>query len=236
VTAEAIRRILVVDDDDSIRAVCLQILSMEGYSVEAAVNGMDALDKLKTSAYDLIISDINMPVLDGISLYLRVERDYPYLKNRFIFMTGGIVAGKEAKEVLSRISNRVVQKPFQPKTLLNQVKSLTNIPLEKYLNQIGLKRRKEERFALISDCEISAEEFNASSPLIAQMQDISESGIKVKHSGVPLLNKGGKVSVHIKNINIRRNARIVWTRDLSGFSLSGLRFMGPLPVSPVITY
>lgn len=226
------KRILVVDDEALIRNICAGILSGGGYDVETAVNGMDALDKIKSSAYDLIISDIDMPLLNGIHFYLRVERDYPYLKDRFLFLTGGAVMNRAAAEVLSRMNNRVLQKPFKPYDLLNTVKNIVDIPVREYA------RRKEERFAMTADCRIEIFHHDGSSayPMSAErVEDISPSGMKVKYFGASSLNRGTSVSIYIKGINVRRNAMVVWTRDLGGFYLSGFSLTEPLAPSTIET-
>lgn len=100
----------MVDDDVMIRDVCSLVLTEVGYQVETATDGIDALNRLKDSEYDLVITDINMPRLDGIGLYLCVLREHPYLKDRFFFLTGN--PSREAQLVLSEINREYLAKPF----------------------------------------------------------------------------------------------------------------------------
>ncbi len=69
--------ILVVDDEEMMRNLLEKILSKEGYRVETATDGEDALEKLRTSTYDMMISDIQMPRLNGFELLQRVKKEYP---------------------------------------------------------------------------------------------------------------------------------------------------------------
>ncbi len=80
--------ILVVDDEPAICKMLTEILAAEGHQVETAATGAVALSKLRERAYDLILSDIKMPELDGRSLYRELARDYPELSRRVIFITG----------------------------------------------------------------------------------------------------------------------------------------------------
>lgn len=61
----AMTRILVVDDDDACRRVVSAMLSSEGYAVESAGNGMSAVERIATERWDLVVSDISMPGIDG---------------------------------------------------------------------------------------------------------------------------------------------------------------------------
>jgi len=74
------KTILVVDDADYIRRLVAIILKMEGYTVLEAENGKDALDTLEKTTIDMIITDLNMPVMDGIEL-VSVLRSKPAFKN-----------------------------------------------------------------------------------------------------------------------------------------------------------
>src|SRR4051794_26327334 len=73
-------KVLVVDDDPDLVAICSLILESEGYSVEAARNGSEAVDKLQDNDIDLMLLDVMMPVLDGLSVCKMVKRD-PRTKN-----------------------------------------------------------------------------------------------------------------------------------------------------------
>jgi CheY-like chemotaxis protein len=82
------RAILVVDDEPRVAAVLMEVLQWEGFDVELAANGEVALNKLRGRTFDVIMSDMRMPKVDGWALYRAVEQWQPLLLKRFIFLTG----------------------------------------------------------------------------------------------------------------------------------------------------
>ena len=83
------RRVLMVDDEEVVRLVVQEMLvSQFACQVDQARNGADALERLASCSYDLVISDIRMPVMNGTDLFRRVRTDFPELTERFIFITG----------------------------------------------------------------------------------------------------------------------------------------------------
>ncbi len=81
-------RILVVDDEEGMLDVYEAFLSQTAM-VESAVNGGEALEKIKKRpSYSAIVTDVDMPVMDGTELYMNVCEQFPQLKDRFIFLTG----------------------------------------------------------------------------------------------------------------------------------------------------
>ncbi|MBI5810006.1 MAG: response regulator [Deltaproteobacteria bacterium] len=113
-----------MEDDENIRDVCLEVLVEEGYEVEAAGNGRNALNKLKHSTFDLVITDINMPVMDGVSLYAHSLKYYPYLANRFLFMTGNLDVNPGHPSGLTEMDMTIIRKPFRVEDFLGQIKKL----------------------------------------------------------------------------------------------------------------
>lgn len=79
-------KILVVDDEPVIVDMLVAILEDEDI-VDSASNGEKALKKLSDKNYSAIISDVNMPFMDGIEFYKKAVEKYPYIKNRFLFFT-----------------------------------------------------------------------------------------------------------------------------------------------------
>lgn len=107
------KRILVVDDEPDVARVLEDVLSADGHQVEMAENGAVALDKLRAGTYDLILSDLRMPKLDGPGLYQEVERRHPEILGRFIFLTGDTL-GRETTGFLERTGAPSLSKPFSP--------------------------------------------------------------------------------------------------------------------------
>jgi PAS domain S-box-containing protein len=82
------KRILVVDDEEIIVELYLQLLQALGHSADTASTGVEALKKIETRDYDLIITDIKMPRMSGIQLYEKAIAVKPSMQRRFIFITG----------------------------------------------------------------------------------------------------------------------------------------------------
>jgi DNA-binding NtrC family response regulator/nitrogen-specific signal transduction histidine kinase len=82
------KRILVVDDEQGVASTLADMLTSDGHQVDVAQNGRTALDRIRASAYDLVVSDLRMPELDGPGLYRELERLRPDLLRRILFLTG----------------------------------------------------------------------------------------------------------------------------------------------------
>ncbi|MCP3899755.1 MAG: response regulator [Desulfobacteraceae bacterium] len=80
-------KILIVDDEPAIIEILSRLLSQSG-DIHTATNGVDALEKVNSHYYKLIISDLSMPGMDGISFFTRASKKYTSIKNRFLFYTG----------------------------------------------------------------------------------------------------------------------------------------------------
>jgi len=105
------KRILVVDDEKNLASTLRDALGADGHAVETAENGQVALAKLRDQSFDVILSDIKMPVLDGIGFYREIQSRDPGLCLRFIFMTGDVVS-PETNEFLKTTAVRSLIKPF----------------------------------------------------------------------------------------------------------------------------
>lgn len=105
------KAILVVDDEPEVGDMLAELLSADGHEVDVVRSGAEALDKLGARTYDVILSDLKMPGLDGPSLYREVERRYPGLERRFIFLTGDTLS-HEVREFLATTDVPSVSKPF----------------------------------------------------------------------------------------------------------------------------
>jgi DNA-binding NtrC family response regulator len=112
-------RILVVDDDESIRKVLSTILEEEGYSVDTAKNGKEAINKTSRKFYDLALIDIRLPDVQGTELLTKIKDTTP--KMRKIIITG-YPSLQNAVEALNRGADAYVMKPFDMEKVLKTVK------------------------------------------------------------------------------------------------------------------
>ncbi|MBI4872558.1 MAG: response regulator [Candidatus Riflebacteria bacterium] len=105
------KRILVVDDEENIAAVCRMGLERLGCLVEVTADGADAISRLRQGRFDLVVSDIRMPGLDGPAIYSAVRQTDPALADRIIFMTGDTLS-PQTKAFLETSGNLYINKPF----------------------------------------------------------------------------------------------------------------------------
>lgn len=120
-------RILLVDDDPMITELVVDMLSLEGYDVDTANNGIEALQKLERQRYDLIITDLHMPKLDGSGFYRELAQRKLHSLKRIIFLTG--TAGVSEEHRFVRESGvPVLFKPFNVSELIELVRRLLSSP------------------------------------------------------------------------------------------------------------
>ena len=105
------RFILVVDDEPGLRSLLVDMLEAEGHRVEVAEAGTEALEKLQLRPFDVVLSDVRMPDLDGPGLYARATALRPSLEHRFVFVTGDTFS-PETQAFLERVQAPVLSKPF----------------------------------------------------------------------------------------------------------------------------
>ena len=104
-------RILVVEDEPFIAQVLSDVLAAEGDTVDTASNGRLALEMIEARAYDLILTDLQMPELDGIGLCRDLEGRRPELLRRLIIISGTI-EHPDYEQSLAHIDVPVLEKPF----------------------------------------------------------------------------------------------------------------------------
>ena len=102
-------RILVADDEQVVRDLFVRFLTREGYEVSAAFDGIDALDKIRRTPYNMLILDLRMPRMNGIELLDRV-RDLD--KSIIIIAITGFAATKVAKAAIRKGCFGCIAKPF----------------------------------------------------------------------------------------------------------------------------
>ena len=104
-------RVLFVDDEPSVAGVLCDVLRADGHHIDTADNGVQALARLQTARYDLILSDAKMPELDGPGLYRALARWRPALRRRFVLITGDTLSAET--EAFQRESGvATLGKPF----------------------------------------------------------------------------------------------------------------------------
>jgi two-component system, cell cycle response regulator CpdR len=104
-------RVLIADDEDSMRMLVARAIAMDGHDIVTAQDGAEALEILtrEDGAFDLLLTDIQMPIMDGIALALSAARDFPDL---IILLMTGFADQRERASNLSAIAHDVITKPF----------------------------------------------------------------------------------------------------------------------------
>jgi two-component system NtrC family sensor kinase len=104
------KRILVVDDEIDVATVISEALQCDAHMVTIAPNGADALELLGAASFDLVISDTKMPVMDGEAFWMELQRRFPALDGRVIFLTGDAFSGSK-RDFLERTGAPYLVKP-----------------------------------------------------------------------------------------------------------------------------
>ena len=122
-----LKSVLVVNDEPFIRRILSRMVAREGYSVAEASDGQDALNHLKKEPVDFVISDLEMPKMDGRQLLTRVKELYPDTKVLFVTAQG---ARRSAVEVGKADADDYITKPFK------------NMEIAKTLSNLSIKRSR----------------------------------------------------------------------------------------------
>ncbi|HQU47911.1 MAG TPA: PAS domain S-box protein [Casimicrobiaceae bacterium] len=110
---DARRSILIVDDERDIRDALAEILGGAQGRVVTAASGSEALDRLADEAFDVILTDVRMPGLDGRALYEEIVRRWPGRARNVVFVTGDTLA-TSLREFVRSTGQPVIEKPFLP--------------------------------------------------------------------------------------------------------------------------
>jgi len=121
------RRVLIIDDEPSIRLALRRFFTKRGWCVDEAGDGATALRSLVAAdapEYTIVVSDLKMPGLSGIDLHDRLLAERPAIVRRMIFSTGD-VASADARAFIDRVRAPVLQKPFELATLDETIRRFT---------------------------------------------------------------------------------------------------------------
>ena len=121
-TSGTTERVLVVDDELPIRALTSEILGHAGFLVTTAASGEEALRRMETVTFDLVVADMRMPGMDGATLYEHICDRWPAMQRRMIFITGDI-EGERTGRRLARGDVRFLEKPFDTQALIGAIRA-----------------------------------------------------------------------------------------------------------------
>lgn len=155
--------ILIVDDEPLIRRSLSEFLTIEGYTLSSASNGIQALELLKTYSADIVISDIKMPEMDGIELLKNIKQEYPDMQ--VILVTGygsvqdAVDAMKEGaydyimKPIIDNEIRIIIERLIKQKQVIREnialKKELSEALKERFLNITGKDPKMQKVYSLI---------------------------------------------------------------------------------------
>ncbi|RKZ26154.1 hypothetical protein DRQ20_03605 [bacterium] len=149
------KRILVVDDEEHVRESIRLVLEKEGYEVETRENGFSALEAYRDGAFDVVLIDIILPDIDGITLYKRLKLTDPHIT---AIMISGVKEIETVKEALREGAYDYLIKPLKGFELLSSIKralerrelTLMAKAYERYLEESLAKEKRELRRLFIN--------------------------------------------------------------------------------------
>jgi CheY-like chemotaxis protein len=118
-------RVLIIDDQSSVRAALRLPLEYSGYVVEEAENGEEGLQKARERTPDLILCDFTMPVMNGLETVVQARKD-PVLSRVPIIIISGMVTGQEERQLMNAGANAILLKPFDLAALTSLIRRYLN--------------------------------------------------------------------------------------------------------------
>jgi FixJ family two-component response regulator len=115
--------VLVVDDDPAVLRSHTKLLELGGFTVLAAVNGMEAFDHLQNSDVDAILCDVDMPMLNGTGFFEQMEEIVPQMASRVVFVTGH-ADEPETRKFLKQTGQPFLGKPTPSNELVDAVRQI----------------------------------------------------------------------------------------------------------------
>ena len=200
-------QILVVDDDDAVRDAIAALLREEGYSCERANGAQAALDSLRAADYPLVISDMRMPVHDGMWLLDRVKEEHP---DTAVIMLTGFGDTEAAVDCLRRGAVDYLLKPPRATNLVRAVEralSRRRLDLARQRYQRGLEQRVREKTAELSAAlhEIETAYANTLNALVAALDarehETSDHSQRVVRYTVAIARRLGMPDADLPNLS-----------------------------------
>jgi signal transduction histidine kinase/ActR/RegA family two-component response regulator len=116
-------RVLVVDDEPSIRALLKAVLEQKGHEVDAVADGRSAIERVSAHRYGAILLDVRMPDMSGLEVFQRIKEIAGSIASRVVFLTGDLMAD-ETRALLEQTGAPALAKPFQSQDLLQAIEGV----------------------------------------------------------------------------------------------------------------
>jgi CheY-like chemotaxis protein len=109
--------VLLIDDDDLVRGMLTKALTNAGHKVTEAADGLQGIEVARSASFDIVVTDLVMPVQEGVETIMTLRRERPKLP--IIAISGGVSRSKLYLDIAGKIgARRILPKPFTPKELL----------------------------------------------------------------------------------------------------------------------
>jgi len=223
-------KILLVDDEEALRLLYCEALALKGYNVECAASGEEALKMLKRSQWSLVISDVCMPGMGGRALYDAIRGDYPYLRDRFLFITGKPMQ----REELSRLKVKCLAKPFTLSELMAAVDKFIKRALSKTVHE-DAETRKAIRHRRKVKCILHGGKAWGDKTISAKTRDFSNDGVGIEYDDEHPLEPHSSVNISVTRSGLSFNARakVMWSTPMKeGGWMTGLQWAEPRAAMP----
>lgn len=219
-------KFLVIDDSKSLRNLYEVLLKnrYKNVSVDEAANGEEALSHILNSDYSLIITDVNMPVMDGIEFYEKLKVLRPLLAGKVCFTSASSI---EDQSCMIREGCSFLPKPFVIKDFYNLVEGMLDSEEREFHFSGGELKKRTKRFKVKESCvlDLHISYYDMSANVKAEVVDYSKYGLGLKYSGQEFLS-GTQVDISVKSLNIfDKRGEVVWSRHLNGDIQSGIHWI-----------
>jgi CheY-like chemotaxis protein len=198
-------KVLAVDDRTEDLYLLQRMLEGKGFEVTAAKNGKEALEKIKASSPDIVISDILMPEMDGYRLLKEVKSSKEFQKIPFVFYTATYTSKKDEEFAYALGASRFIVKPQEPKDFVDMIKKSIKDHKEGILTSAESKLEGEESYyteyneRLIQKLEDTVVNLESVRNDLKGSRDFLESVVNSIQDGLIFLDSKNKVTLENEN-------------------------------------
>jgi len=197
-------KILIVDDDIVVRDVLKEIISQIGFNCELAANGKEGLEKLKGSEYDMIFTDITMPVMDGLEFLKRIKDITPFTP---VAIITGYPTLENAVEAMKEGARDFIVKPFNVEKIKTTIERLLKerrlMGNPKTISQEGLKKeliRRLHEIAILQSITSELDELYDNRIIYEKIVDMASRLLMAKEVTFGII-KNEKISIESSTFN-----------------------------------
>ena len=222
------KSILIVDDDPNILNLYLLLMKkrFSDISVCAASNGREALEKICKKEYSLVLSDVEMPLMNGIELHKSLKADFPSLAPKTVFITGNSCPSHLS--YFEEESLTYLLKPFKVRDLVTMIEGIiasASMGDGENTSHKGGSKRKHKRFSFRAEAKLSLSRTNSDGPINGEIINFSEGGMAFL-SKKGLFPEKAKVTISVNALRLeRREAQIVWAMKDNDHVRAGIKWL-----------